>query len=61
MRHGGAHADYSSGRAFGSLSWIISRMATQPRMGLLPQWGFGACGGHPGDIAATGQNLEQEY
>jgi len=59
MRHGGAHADYSSGRAFGSLTWIISRMAIQPRMGLLPQRRFGACGCHPGDIAATRQNLEQ--
>ena len=55
----GAHADYSCGCAFDSRIGIISRMAIQPRMGLLPQRRFGACGRHPGGIAAARKNLEQ--
>jgi hypothetical protein len=54
-----ARDDYSSGCARGSRPWIGSRMATQPRMGLLPQRRLGTCGCHSGDIAVTRKNLEQ--
>ena len=60
MRHGGNHAHHSARRTFGSLSWIATLVAVQPRMGLLPQRRVGTrCGGARGS-PATGKNLTRD-